>query len=84
MQNQLIAISAKQIRSSIVADIQEANDYAIICDEASDISLKEQLSLVIRFVDSVSTIREEFLTFLHCKEGTSGSSSLERIVTAWN
>ncbi|CAB4023164.1 Hypothetical predicted protein, partial [Paramuricea clavata] len=40
--------------------------------EAADISIKEQLSLVLRFVDSSQQIREEFVGFYHCEDGTSG------------
>ncbi|XP_065642336.1 52 kDa repressor of the inhibitor of the protein kinase-like [Hydra vulgaris] len=38
----------------------------------SDSSNKEQLSLVIRFVDSKFNIREEFISFLHCTNGVTG------------
>ena len=54
--------------------MKNAKDYSILADEASDVSCKEQLSLVIRFVDQKSIIREEFLGFLHCKDGTSGEA----------
>ena len=52
------------------------NCFLIICqktfiqlfaDEASDSSHKEQMSLVLRFVDDKMDIREEFIAFLHCK-----------------
>ncbi|XP_065658916.1 52 kDa repressor of the inhibitor of the protein kinase-like [Hydra vulgaris] len=45
---------------------------SIIADEASDSNNKEQLSLVIRFVDSKFNIREEFISFLHCTNGVTG------------
>ncbi|XP_046863349.1 uncharacterized protein LOC124457103 [Xenia sp. Carnegie-2017] len=41
-------------------------------DEAADSSHKEQLSLVLRFVDSSMNVKEEFMCFLHCKWGLSG------------
>ena len=40
--------------------------FALILDEASDISNKEQLSFCLRFSDSNNDIREEFLKFIHC------------------
>ena len=43
-----------------------------MADEACDISTKEQMALVIRFVDSEYNIREEFLRFIHCSEGLCG------------
>ena len=60
--------------------MKNAKDYSILADEASDVSCKEQLSLVIRFLDQKSIIREEFLGFLHCKEGTSGEA-LANLIT---
>ena len=54
--------------------MKNAKEFSILADEASDISCKEQLSLVVRFVDHKSNIREEFLGFLHCKDGTSGEA----------
>ena len=41
---------------------------------------KENLSLVIRFVDSTQTIREEFVGFHLCKEGTSGRA-IKNVIT---
>ena len=45
-----------------------------MADEAVDVSVKEQLSLVIRFVADKSNMQEEFLEFIHCKDGTSGKA----------
>ena len=49
-------------------------------NEASYVSNKEQLSLVLRFVDQASYIREEFLGFLHCLNGTSGEAIAKLIL----
>ena len=54
--------------------MQQAKTFSILAEEASDISVKEQLSLVIRFVDEYSNIREVFLEFLYCEYGTSGKA----------
>jgi hypothetical protein len=51
-----------------------------IADEASDSSHKEQLSLVLRFVDCDMNIREEFISFLHCKWGLSGEQLAKLIL----
>ena len=73
VQNELILICANQVLSAIVEEIREAREFSMLADEASDISNKEQLSLVLRFVDKFSLIREEFLGFLHCLS-TSGEA----------
>ena len=41
--------------------------FLILADEASDCPNQNQLSLVIRYVDSDCVIREVFLGFLHCE-----------------
>ena len=41
----------------------DAPYFSILADEVTDVSNREQLSLVIRFVDSGGNIREEFLGF---------------------
>ena len=45
------------------------NYLSILADEASDCSNQEQLSLVIRYVDSDCVVREEFMGLLHCDLG---------------
>ncbi|XP_047134683.1 52 kDa repressor of the inhibitor of the protein kinase-like [Hydra vulgaris] len=71
-QNQLIRCYGEVITDTIIGEIKNSNYFSIIADEASDSSNKEQLSLVIRFVDSKFNIREEFISFLHCTNGVTG------------
>ncbi|XP_065658564.1 52 kDa repressor of the inhibitor of the protein kinase-like [Hydra vulgaris] len=71
-QNQLVRCCGEVITDTIIAEIKNSKYFSIIADEASDSSNKEQLSLVIRFVDSKFDIREEFISFLHCTNGVTG------------
>ena len=73
-QNELISCCGRVISDELLADIKKADYISIIADECSDSSMKEQLSLVIRFVDENYNIREEFLRFIHCSEGLSGQA----------
>ena len=68
-QNKIIKCCGQVISEAIIKDIKNSKFYCIIADEASDSSRKEQMSLVLRFVDSEMNIREEFIAFLHCKWG---------------
>ena len=52
---------------------------SVIADEASDTTNKEQMPLVLRFVDKKFDSKEEFLWFLHCKSGLSGKSLSEAL-----
>ena len=47
IQNQIIG---NHIRDKILSEIKEAKYYSILCDEVSDVSNKEQVSIVIRLV----------------------------------
>lgn len=37
--------------------------FSVCADEAADSSNKEQLPLVLRFVDATNSVREEFVEF---------------------
>ena len=56
--------------------------FSILADEAADISNKENLSVVVRFVDSSRSIREAFVGFHLCEEGTTGEAIRQLIVNA--
>ena len=58
IQNDLIACVGEWIRD------KSAKFFAVIADEAADCSNKEQLPLVLRFVDQDNVIREEFVAIL--------------------
>ena len=78
-QNQLINILGDVIRDEILGEIRKATYFSISADEAADCSNKEQLSLTIRFVDSLDNVCKEFIEFDHCKEGTTGEALAEQI-----
>ena len=72
-QNQLISATSKFIRNAILTNINNGSRfYSIMADEATDISNKEQLSVVVRYVDSSKVIREAFLGFCHLSDGCTG------------
>ena len=53
----------------------------MLCDEASDSSNKEQMAFVLRFVDEENNIREDFIRFIHCKDGLTGEK-LAKVITS--
>jgi hypothetical protein len=55
------------------ADVKENCMYSIICDECSDASNKEQLSLSIRYVRD-DQVRESFMGFYELAEGVTGKA----------
>lgn len=83
-QNKIIRCCGQVIREQLLSEIKENKFYSIIADEAKDSSHKEQMSLVLRFVDSNCDIREEFIAFLHCKWGLSGAQLAQLLLEALN
>ena len=51
-------------------------------DEAADAANKEQLPLVLRFVDATNSICEEFVDFILCDTGTTGEAIADKILKA--
>ena len=73
IQNQIIQCIGDVIRTDIVEAVRKSKFFTVLCDEASDSSNKEQMSLVIRYVDEKHNIHEDFIDFLLCPS-TSGAS----------
>ena len=71
IQNEIIEVLGTYIQDKIVIEINEAGAFSLLADEASDSNNKEQLPLVLRFVDKERNVREEFVGFY---EGRTGGS----------
>ena len=63
-QNEIIGIIGDYIREKFIDEIKIAKFFSILCDDVTDVSNKEQVSIVLRFVDATDTIREEFMDFI--------------------
>ena len=70
IQNELIFIYAAGSRSLIVDDISRQSSFIIIAYEGSDISNREQVVLVIRYVGKHGNIREKFRDYKHAERPT--------------
>ena len=82
IQNEMITTVGKYIINNLSREMKECKYFSILADEAADVSNKEHLSVVIRFVDSTKTIREEFIGFYMCEKGTAGAAIKEHILSA--
>lgn len=60
-QNQLIEILAVQIKTVIKNEIQQARFFSISIDSTFDLSRREQLSFVVRYINTVGKICERLL-----------------------
>ena len=80
IQNEIISTVGTHIMSKLSAEIKTSRLFSLLADEAADVSNKENLSLVIRFVDASRNIREEFVGFHLCDDGTSGEAVKQLIL----
>ena len=78
-QNAIIDICGAVIGERIIG-VHSQKFFAILEDEATNVSNAEQLSIVIRYVENSSEIQERFLEFVHCKDGMSGKVISEKIL----
>lgn len=70
IQNEIIGIIAKTITERIITMVKQSVYFSVIADTTSDLSNREQLSTVLRFVyfDKETTtfrINENFLSFIN-------------------
>lgn len=73
VQNELLSIMAVQILRHIAAQIQSAVFFAVMGDEATDCSNKEQVVLPFRWVDEDLAAHEEFIG-LYLTDSTTASA----------
>ena len=80
IQNQLVDVLCHQIRQKILDKVKRATWYTVIADEVTDISNKEQLSLVLRYVDpDTNQVQEDLISFFECDEGITGRCLAKKI-----
>ncbi|KAK1390426.1 zinc finger MYM-type protein 1-like [Heracleum sosnowskyi] len=70
IQKELLHVFARKVQDLIRDEIDDAK-YCLIVDESRDISKREQMAIVVRFVDKSGFVRERFLDLVHVKDTTS-------------
>jgi len=63
-------IFSRKVRSHIRKEIEDSK-FSIIVDEAHDESKKEEMAIVLRFVDKDGNIKERFFDIVHVKDTTA-------------
>ncbi|CAN1821361.1 Zinc finger MYM-type protein 1 [Linum perenne] len=67
IQKDIVHAIASEITKAIIKDLE--NDFfCILVDEARDVSIKEQMAIVLRFVDQNGSVVERFLGISHVKD----------------
>lgn len=67
IQNELLKLMAHQIINGMTDEMKDSF-YAIICDEYTDISNKEQLTVCLRWVDDLFNVNEDFFGFYELED----------------
>ena len=68
IQNEFLSIMALQVLRKSVCKIQEAVNFAVMIDETTDQSNKEQVVLVLCWVDDKLEAHEEFIGLYICDQ----------------
>ena len=66
-QNSMLTVLAECALEYIISEVKSARYYTIIVDETKDVSIKEQLTLVLRYVLK-GVVHERFVSYTHCEE----------------
>jgi hypothetical protein len=83
IQSEIINICCEIVRKRIVQSCNKAEFFALIGDEATDVSTQEQVSVCVRFVDNIDgkcALREEFLWFVRAAE-TTGETLVDLFIS---
>lgn len=81
IQNQVIQVLGDHILHKILINVKEAKYFSVIADEVTDSSNKEQLAVVLRYVNPTDNcIREDLVSFLECSGGISGQALAEMLL----
>ncbi|XP_059448307.1 uncharacterized protein LOC132179584 [Corylus avellana] len=67
IQKEILHVIASKVRNKIHEDIGDSK-FCIIVDEARDESKREQMAIVLRFVDKDGFIQERFFDIVHVKD----------------
>ena len=69
----------------IIDKVKAAKWFTVIADEVTDVSNREQLSIVLQYVDSATlTVREDLVGFFECDTGISGRNLSDKIKSTLN
>jgi len=79
IQKEIIECFAKEVTKIICEEIKD-DVFGLLVDESSDVSLKEQMAVVVRYVDKLGAVKESFIGVVHVTN-TNSSTLKEAILS---
>ncbi|XP_024961133.1 uncharacterized protein LOC112501672 [Cynara cardunculus var. scolymus] len=64
IQKDLVTCFGKEVLKGVIGEIGD-DVFALLVDESSDVSRKEQMAVILRFVDKVGIVQEGFIGIVH-------------------
>ena len=61
-----MSFCGEALNRQILEEIRDAKFYFILADEIKDCSSREQMPVILRYVDRGGEIHERFIKFIHC------------------
>ena len=85
IQKELLTIFANQVRKKIREEVGDAK-FSILVDEALDESNREQMAIILRFVDRDGFIREQFFQVVGVDETSAPTlkNAISKVLTTYN
>ena len=78
IQNEVIKCFEQELRGIIISEVKQAKFFSVMADECSDVANKEQLAIVIRYVNEDDEICEDFVEFVECENGITDLALAEK------
>ncbi|KAL9669670.1 hypothetical protein QQ045_007217 [Rhodiola kirilowii] len=72
IQKDIVHCFSQEVIRRIIEEIGD-DVFALLVDESSDVSYKEQMAVILRFVDKYGIIKERFIGVIHVKDTSSMS-----------
>ncbi|GAV89310.1 Dimer_Tnp_hAT domain-containing protein/DUF4371 domain-containing protein, partial [Cephalotus follicularis] len=76
IQKDIVSAIASEIREAIISEIKDGL-FSILIDESRDISVKEQMTIALHYVDDKGCVIERFLAIVHVLDTTASSLKTE-------
>lgn len=85
IQNELIALMARMVREAIIKDIKKSGPFGIMFDTTPDMSRREQMSEIVRYVlidfeEMSYEVKESFLDFIEIKGPRKDAETLSSAI----